>query len=113
MSPGPYVTPGLCLTGETYPLVFPLKLVLKSGPPMYPEWTANLRNLYWQLRQLGRVERHRRRIYRHIEAEKKRLEALFFDPEEIRLLCRHLANPRRKRAESTYFAYKARGDFRA
>lgn len=60
-------------------------------------------NLYWMLRN-GRKwdQAHRRKYYRRIEREKKRLIDSGVDPELVRLLCRHLANPRNKRAESIF-----------
>lgn len=47
----------------------------------------------------------RRRYYRKIAAEKKRLQAAGVDQEEVRLLCRYLANLRNKNAELRWKAY--------
>jgi hypothetical protein len=51
----------------------------------------------------------RRRYYRKINIEKKRLFLLGVDQEEIRLLCRYLANTRNKHAEMRFLAYRAQG----
>lgn len=67
----------------------------------HPEYSAELRNLYWMLRYYrGRSSAARRRYYRYIEAEKNRLFLAGFDREEIRLLCRYLSDPHNKHAES-------------
>lgn len=42
---------------------------------------------------------HRRKYYRRIEAEKKRLIDSGVDPELVRLLCRYLANPRNQKSD--------------
>lgn len=47
----------------------------------------------------------RRRYYRKIEAEKKRLHEAGVDSEEVRLLCRYLANLKNKNAEMRWKAY--------
>jgi hypothetical protein len=75
---------------------------------MYPDWSAPLRGYYWQLRHVRKwnaaaVRRHYRRIF----AEKQRLREKKIDPEEIRLLCRHLANPAKIHAETAWKAYTA------
>lgn len=73
-----------------------------------PPWSATLCNLYWRLRyrrdwQLAL----RRRYYRKIFDEKKRLIESGVDAEELRLLCRHLANLSNKHAQRRYLAYIA------
>lgn len=45
------------------------------------------------------------RYYRKIQAEKKRLHRAGVDPEEVRLLCRALSNPKNKAAEMRWLAY--------
>lgn len=71
-----------------------------------PEWSTTLLHLYWTRRNLrswdnaGRVS-----IYRKIQKEKRRLEEVGVDQEEIRLLCRHLANPQNKHSRIRYETY--------
>ncbi len=82
----------------------------------YPEWTAAIRNHYWHLRyRRGYDEARRRKEYRRIEAEKKRLQSEGVDFELIRLLCRHLVNLQNRRAElrwwSAYNGTKAAAEF--
>lgn len=73
-----------------------------------PPYSSTLANLYWMLRyHRGRSQAARRRYYRYIEAEKNRLFLAGFDREEIRLLCRHLSEPRNIHAESAFLAYAA------
>lgn len=57
---------------------------------------STLKNLYWNLRFSRSWQKSRRRYwYRRIASEKKRLlEAGVVELEQLRLLCRHLANPR-------------------
>ena len=50
----------------------------------------------------------RRRYYRKIEKEKRRLvEEVGVDQEEVRLLCRYLANLKNRNAELRWKAYVA------
>lgn len=72
-----------------------------------PPWSGKLRNTYWLLRYNRAFNRTaRRRYYRVIEAEKKRLHEIEgVDKEEIRLLCRYLSNLKNKNAEMRYLAY--------
>lgn len=75
---------------------------------MLPEWSDNLRGYYWHLRQARQWDKAKvRRQYRLIFAEKQRLIEKKIDPEEIRLLCRHLANPSKIQAERAWKAYAA------
>lgn len=70
-----------------------------------PPYSSTLANLYWMLRyHRGRSQAARRRYYRYIQAEKNRLFLAGFDREEIRLLCRHLSEPRNIHAESAFLA---------
>lgn len=73
---------------------------------MFPPWSSDLRNLYWMLRY-KRVwdSAARRRYYRKIERERKRLHEAGVDQEEVRLLCRYLANLRNRNAEARWLAY--------
>ena len=75
---------------------------------MLPPWSSNLRNFYWFLRY-KRVwdSAARRRYYRRIAAEKKRLQETGVDREEVRLLCRYLANLKNHNAELRWKAYAA------
>lgn len=53
---------------------------------------SNLRNLYWHIRDT-RNSSKKRKYYRYIEKEKKRLiEETGVDSEELRLLCRALSS---------------------
>jgi len=72
-----------------------------------PPWSGTLRNLYWFLRYQRVFQRSaRRRYYRKIALEKKRLQEIEgVDQEEIRLLCRYLSNLKNKAAEQRYLAY--------
>lgn len=74
-----------------------------------PDWSATLRNLYWMLRYRRAFDSaHRRKYYRKIDKEKRRLiEQVGVDPEEIRLLCRYLANLQNRNAEMRWRAYVA------
>lgn len=74
-------------------------------PISYPEYSATIRNYYWLLRYYGRDTARRRKLYRQIAAEKKRLHEAGVDFEELRLLCRHLANPRNRAAADRLRAY--------
>ena len=74
-----------------------------------PDWSFKLCNLYWMLRY-KRVwdSAARRKYYRRIEAEKKRLvDELGVDHEEVRLLCRYLSNPKNRNAEMRWRGYEA------
>lgn len=73
-----------------------------------PPWSRRLANLYWMLRYYGhRDQARRRKFYRRIAAEKKRLQEAGVDGEEIRLLCRHLANPSNRHAAGRLVGYSA------
>lgn len=76
---------------------------------MLPDWSQNLRNDYWNLRNLRAFDSAGRcRLYRKIQAEKKRLaEELGVDQEEIRLVCRMLSNLKNKNAEMRWKSYAA------
>lgn len=72
-----------------------------------PAYSGKLCNLYWMLRYKRRSSAARRRYYRYISDEKKRLFLEGVDQEEIRLLCRHLCNPHDKHAERAFLHYAA------
>ena len=75
---------------------------------MLPDWSGNLRNLYWFLRYRRAFDTAARmRYYRKIAAEKKRLHEEGVDVEEVRLLCRALSNPKNKAAEMRWRSYSA------
>ena len=68
-----------------------------------PPWSSALCNLYWMLRAVRHHdESARRRFYRRIEAEKKRLIVSGVDQEELRLFCRYMANPGNRNAEQRF-----------
>lgn len=83
---------------------------VKSSREKKPEnrMGSELHNLYWQLRSLRKYEQTRRRLlYRRIKEVREKIIFAGADPEEIRLLCRYLANTRNKHAERAYLAYRA------
>lgn len=67
-------------------------------------------NLYWHKRYC-RTHDHagRRRAWRKIAAEKKRLLNEGVDYLELHLVCRHLTNPRNRNAEERLKAYRGQG----
>lgn len=66
---------------------------------------SKLNHLYWFIRYT-RNKSVKRRYYRYVAAEKKRLIQSGVDAEEIRLYCRHLSNLRNERAENRLEAYR-------
>lgn len=73
-----------------------------------PPWSTTLCNAYWHLRNLRAFDgAGRRRLYRRIADEKKRLIGSGVEAEEVRLLCRHLANPGNQNAEQKFRKYAA------
>lgn len=73
-----------------------------------PPWSGNLRNLYWMLRYNRSWNgAARRRYYRKIEKEKRQLVEAGVDQEEVRLLCRYLANLKNRNAEMRWKSYAA------
>ena len=78
---------------------------------MLPKWGSTLANLYWNLRIIRNYNQAlRRKYYRKIAHEKKRLEKIGVDPECVRLLCRFLANTRNPHAEQRFLFYKRQGN---
>lgn len=77
-----------------------------------PPWSSKLCNLYY-IRRTQRAfdTAGRMRVYRQISAEKKRLEELGVDQEEVRLLCRYLANTSNRHAENRWRSYAAQMRF--
>jgi hypothetical protein len=72
---------------------------------VYP---GGLANLYWMLRYYRKWDgAKRRKYYRLIAVEKKRLIESGVDAELVRLACRSLANLRNQNAEARYLLYKA------
>jgi hypothetical protein len=70
----------------------------------YPEWTQYIRNRYWYLRFARSFDGARKRKeYRLIEKEKKRLHEAGVDCELVRLYCRHMVNLRNKKAEQRFW----------
>ena len=73
-----------------------------------PAWSSRLANLYYLLRCYGhRNQARRRKLYRQIAHERKRLLEAGVDGEEVRLLCRHLANPSNRHAAGRLAGYSA------
>lgn len=74
-----------------------------------PEWGNLLRNHYYQIRQCRAPNRtsqaRRRRFYRYIKSEKKRLIESGVDAELVRLYCRSLSNLRNQNAAVRYENY--------
>lgn len=70
----------------------------------YPRWSGAILNYYWYLRYFRSFqEARRRKQYRLIAAEKKRLHETGVDSELVRLLCRHAANPRNPHAAKRFW----------
>lgn len=70
----------------------------------YPDWSAVIRNHYWILRSVRGFNTSRiRQQYRLIVKEKKRLHDAGVDSEVVRLLCRHMVNPRNPFAEKRFW----------
>ena len=74
----------------------------------FPDWASKLANTYWLLRYNRKFNlAARRKYYRRIADEKKRLHETGVDLELVRLLCRHLANPQRPHAKGRYMRYES------
>ena len=70
----------------------------------YPAWSDSIRQRYWFLRYARGFDLARiRKEYRKIEKEKKRLQEAGVDGELVRLLCRHMVNPRNQKAEQRFW----------
>lgn len=77
---------------------------------MLPDWSSTIRNLYWIKRACRTVDNPcRRRIWRRIAVEKKRLLTEGVPYIELHLVCRHLTNLQNRNAESRLKAYYAQG----
>lgn len=57
-----------------------------------PDWSENLRHLYWRIRVEGRNQALRRRYYRKVEREKLRLAEMGVSQMKIAAVCRYLSN---------------------
>lgn len=57
-----------------------------------PDWSDNLRNLYWVIRVQGRIEKTRRKYYRKVEQEKLRLAEMGINQAQILAVCRYYSN---------------------
>ncbi len=66
---------------------------------------SKLNNLYWFIRYT-RIKSVKRKYYRLVAKEKKRLIESGVDKEELRLLCRYLSNLRNERAGDRLEAYR-------
>jgi hypothetical protein len=72
----------------------------------FPEWSAQLRELYWQLRIARKTNEARlRKAYRLVRRERDRLESLGHDPELLRLFCRWAVNPKNELADLRWRSY--------
>ncbi|SDZ04220.1 hypothetical protein SAMN05421754_10472 [Nitrosomonas sp. Nm58] len=71
---------------------------IKPGHHCLKTLFSILYNYYWFIR-LTRNASVQRKYYRLVSKEKKRLIDSGVDREELRLLCRYLANPRNRFAE--------------
>lgn len=67
---------------------------------------SQLNNLYWRVRNT-RNKSIKRRYYRYIAVEKKRLLEEGVDFEELRLLCRSLSGRLNNHAERRLSAYRS------
>ena len=73
----------------------------------FPDWASKLANTYWFLRYNRKFNQAaRRKYYRRIANEKKRLTESGVDAELVRLLCRHLAKPSCPHAKGRYMSYQ-------
>ena len=66
---------------------------------------STLTNLYWFIRYT-RIKSVKRKYYRRVTKEKKRLIQSGVDKEELRLLCRYLSNLKNERAGDRLEAYR-------
>ena len=57
-----------------------------------PDWSAELRNLYWIIRVEGRNDAKRMKYYRKVQKEKLRLAELGISQAHILAVCRYLSN---------------------
>lgn len=74
-----------------------MRAQLREGVYRAPEWSGELRNLYWHLRyHQGRDPSRVRTLYRRIAKEKGVLRAAGVDPELLRLVCLYLVDPSRE-----------------
>lgn len=77
---------------------------------MLSPWSHSLANLYWLKRYCRSPDQNcRRRIWRKIAAEKKRLLSEGVEYLELHLVCRHLTNPRNQNAADRLRSYYAQG----
>lgn len=75
---------------------------------MLPAWSNRLSNLYWVKRTCRRQDDAcRRRVYRRIADEKKRLLLAGVPYLEVHLVCRYLTNPGNRNASDRLRAYRA------
>lgn len=59
---------------------------------LLPDWSENLRHLYWRIRVEGRNQAIRRKYYRKVEREKLRLAEMGISQIKIAAVCRYLSN---------------------
>lgn len=77
---------------------------------MLPEWSSQLANLYFRKRYCREHDNAcRRKAWRKIAVEKKRLLSEGVEYIELHLVCRVLTNPRNRNAEGRLQNYYAQG----
>lgn len=71
-----------------------------------PSWTEKIRSHYWELRWArGRDSARVRKMYRRIRSERDSLERQGVNAELVRLLCRHLCNPKNEVALVRFWCF--------
>mgnify|MGYP001611776182 CR=1 len=70
---------------------------------------GKLIHLYWFIRYYSRNKSKKRKYYRYVAAEKKRLIESGVDKEELRLLCRSLSGRHNTHAEKRLENYRKLG----
>lgn len=74
----------------------------------HPAIYAQLRHLYWDLRQVRAFDQaKRRRLYRYIKVERLHLVESGASAEHVRLYCRMMADPQRPEREAALVAYES------
>jgi len=84
--------------------------MMRDGFYCIPLWSGKLANLYWHLRNVRAYDlSKRRRYYRYVSVERKRLVELGHDSELVRLLARYLSNTKNIHAEERCRQYEETG----
>jgi hypothetical protein len=80
-----------------------------EGRYSLPDWSVDLRHLYWFLRDVRAFDSAaRRKYYRRIEQERGRLVSSGVNAELLRLVCRWLADPLDRSREALVVRFDAR-----